>query len=328
LSATATQSSDVTPSRVLITGAAGFAGFHLSHAFAGAWPDAQLLRVGRETEAVDRVVDVTDGEQVDAALKEFQPDVIVNLAAVSHQSGAERDPDLAWAVNLHGARRLGEAALRHAPECFFVHASSAEVYGRAFEQRERVDENAPLAPTNLYALTKAAGDLAIGELGLRGLHTLRLRLFNYTGPRQTTTFVIPAFARQIARIEAGLQEPVIRVGALDHWRDFMDVEDVCRAHIAAIQGRAKLAQDAVLNVCSGEGHKIGDILGQLLELSSKPIQIESHPGPPRGHDLSRSVGDPTRIRETLGWSGNTPWRETLTRVLDYWRDQATLEKAQ
>lgn len=305
----------------MVTGAAGFVGQHLAKAFAHSWPDAALLRIGRSGEAVDTAADVTDAQAISSVVRDFRPDVIVHLAAVSHQSAAEGNPDLAWRVNLHGARRVGEAVLAHAPEALMIYASSAEVYGRSFQHRDRVDEDQLLQPANLYALTKAAGDLAIGELASRGLHTLRLRLFNCTGAGQTETFVVPAFARQIALIEAGRQAPLIKVGALDRWRDFLDVEDVCRAYVAAIEARARLDGDLVLNVCSGTPRQIGAILAELVALSTARIEVESDIGPRRGFDLPRTVGDPQRIQSALRWRPQTPWRETLTRVLGYWRNR-------
>ena len=151
-------------------------------------------------------------------------------------SASFADPMASWRANLFGTLALGEAVLREAPGCRFVLASSAEVYGLSFRAPMPLDEQAPMRPANPYAASKAACDLAIGEMALRGLDAVRLRAFNHTGPGQSEGFVVAAFARQIARVEQGLQAPELRVGALDRWRDFLDVRDVCAAYAAALRG--------------------------------------------------------------------------------------------
>src|SRR3954466_7667427 len=117
---------------------------------------------------------------------------------------------------------------------------------------------------------RPAGGLAIGEMALRGLDAVRLRAFNHTGPGQSEDFVVASFARQIARVEQGLQAPELRVGALDRWRDFLDVRDVCIAYAAALRGPAGDAAACepglVLNLASGASRRIGDILDGLLSL--------------------------------------------------------------
>ena len=104
-----------------------------------------------------------------------------------------------------------------------------------------LDESAAAAPMNTYAATKAAADLALGAMVNEGLRVIRLRPFNHTGPGQSPDFVVPAFARQIARIETGLQPPVMRTGALAPRRDFLDVRDVYAAYIACLQRADTLA---------------------------------------------------------------------------------------
>lgn len=106
---------------------------------------------------------------------------------------------------------------------------SAEVYGGCFAEGA-VNEDAPLAPLNTYANTKAAADLLIGELSRTGFCVVRTRPFNLIGPGQSERFMFSAFAAQIARIEKGLQEPVLSVGNLESERDFLDVSDIAAAY--------------------------------------------------------------------------------------------------
>jgi GDP-4-dehydro-6-deoxy-D-mannose reductase len=190
--------------------------------------------------------------------------VCVHLAGIAAVGVAVKDPARTWAVNLHGTLNLAEAILAHVPDCRLIFVSSAEVYGGSFKAGAALDESAALAPMNLYAATKAAAELALGAMAGNGLRLLRLRPFNHTGPGQAEAFVVPAFAGQIARIEAGLAPPVIKVGALRPARDFMDVRDVCAAYAACVREADALPENAVLNIASGRAVKIGDILRMLL----------------------------------------------------------------
>ena len=148
---------------------------------------------------------------------------------------------LARVTNLHGAlvtmpHKVATMALvaEASPAARFVHVSSAEIYGLSFQAGVPLTEEALPRPANPYAASKAAADIAIGEMALRGLKAVRMRPFNQTGPGQSDGFVVGAFAHQVARIAAGKQEPVIRTGALDRWRDFLDVRDVCEGYALAL----------------------------------------------------------------------------------------------
>jgi nucleoside-diphosphate-sugar epimerase len=242
-----------------------------------------------------------------------RPDVVVHLAAQSSVAASFADPLGSWRANLLGSLALAEAVLREAPECRFIFASSAEVYGLAFQAGKALDETAPLMPANPYAASKAAIDLAIGEMALRGLRALRLRLFNHTGPGQSEAFVVAGFARQIARIEAGQQAPLLRVGALDRWRDFLDVRDVCAAYVAAL--RTDLSNGAVLNIASGTPRRIGDVLEGLLKRTPLRPRVEVETTRLRPTDVERVVGDAARAQELLGWRPSIDWDETLDAVM-------------
>ena len=304
------------PRRILVTGAHGFVGRHLRAALATAYPNTALL--------TDHI-NLRDGEAVAAAIRAGRPDVCVHLAAVTTLGAAQQDEDRAWDVNLHGTLRLARALLQYAPACQMLFVSSADAYGGGGPSGMPINEDASLAPKNLYAATKAAADLAVGAIAEQGLRVVRLRPFNHTGPGQSADLVIPAFARQIARIAAGLQRPMLEVGNLDTWRDFLDVQDVCAAYVGCIDRREALVAGTILNIGSGELRRIGDVLTEMLTLAGVAAEPRPHPSRTRSGDVARACANAARARALLGWIPTVPWSQTLSDVLADWRIRVAAE---
>ena len=296
------------PARILLTGAEGFVGQHLIRALRARYPAATLCMPG---------FDVTDAAACDAAVLACRPDAIVHLAAIAAPMDARRDPARAWQVNLHGTLAVARAVLSHAPAAVLLFAGTADAYGASFRAGTPLDETAPLAPQNTYGATKAAADLALCAMAADGLRVVRARPFNHTGPGQTDAFVVPAFARQVARIEAGHQPPVLEVGALDPERDFLDVRDVCAAYAACLD--ASLPAATILNIASGTARRVGDVLQALLDLAGVRAEVRTDAGRLRAGDISRAVGDAGAARRLLGWQPAVPWEQTLRDVLQDWR---------
>lgn len=277
-----------------------------------AFPDAEILATGL---AAAQKLDVTDAVAVERLFSSFQPDACVHLAGIAAIGMAKAEPRQAWAVNFHGSLNVGQAILAVAPQCRMIFISSAEVYGASFKSGAVLDETALLAPLNLYAATKAAAELALGAMTSDGLRLLRLRPFNHTGPGQSEAFVVPAFAGQIARIEAGLAQPEIAVGALEPERDFLDVRDVCAAYVAGLAAFDRLANNSVLNLASGKPARIGDILDRLLAQTGAKIRVTTDPKRLRAVEITRAVGDASAARRLLGWQPTYGLDQTLTDVL-------------
>lgn len=296
------------PQRILVTGAAGFVGGHLLPTLRTAHPTATIL-----TDPFD----VTDEAAVQAAIRDARPDAVIHLAAISATTTARAEPDLAWQVNLYGTLALARAVLAHAPEAVFLFAGSGDAYGATFRSGAAVTETMPLAPMNIYGATKAAADLALGAMAAEGLRAVRARPFNHTGPGQTDTFAIPAFARQVMRIKAGQQPPVMQVGALGSERDFLDVRDICTAYAACLG--ADLPPGQILNLASGHPRRIGDVLQALLDMAGVTAEIRTDTTRLRPTDIPRATGDASEARRLLGWEPRIPWTQTLADVLEDWR---------
>jgi GDP-4-dehydro-6-deoxy-D-mannose reductase len=301
------------PRRILITGSSGFVGRHLLPLLDASFPGVEIFT---------NRIDVTKRDVVIQAVRDARPDACIHVAAISSVMAAKRDPEATWRVNLHGTLNIARAVLEHAPGCHLLFASSAEIYGESFREGQPLNESALLAPMNCYAATKAAADLALGSLASEGLRVVRLRLFNHTGPGQSEAFVVPAFARQIARIEAGYQPSRIHVGALDSRRDFLDVRDVCRAYVACLRLAPGLPPGAIVNIASGIPRKIGDILGELMDIARVHPEIVIDGARLRSSEIVSASGDAVRAWQLLGWTPKIPWTQTLADVLADWRKLA------
>lgn len=310
------------PRKVLITGAAGFVGPYLADALRRL-PGREAVIVATDVRAGEhrrigtvRALDVADAAAVARLIREERPTHVVQLAGLSAPPVANANEARAWQVHLFGTLNLAHAILEHAPQCVLLSVGSGQVYGATARSGRPLTERALLAPGNVYEVTKAAGDLAVGALAVQGLCCVRLRPFNHFGPGQTGDFVIPSFAMQIARIEAGLQLPVLRVGNLEAERDFLDVRDVVAAYALAVAKSAEIAPGTILNIASGVPRRIKSIVDQLLALSRVTITIEIDSARMRPIETPRFVGDATLARTLLGWSPEIAFETTLAAVLE------------
>lgn len=312
--------------RILITGANGFVAPYVSNALKPhlkASDDVILTGRASDTTPDDLVsLDVTDAAAIDSAMSSIVPTHVIHLAAISSVGGAGSDPDLAWRVNVGGTLAIARAILRSAPGCTLIFASSGQVYGETAHLDRALSERDVLAPVGEYAATKAAADLALGSMVGRGLRCVRLRPFNHTGAGQTEDFVLPAFAGQIARIEAGSSPPVMKVGNLDAERDFLDVRDVADVYARVVLQAQDMRPGAILNIASGVPSSIGGLLDRLLAMSSATIRIEQDPDRMRPSDTPRYVGDATLARELLDWKPRRSMDDMLSDVLNAARARA------
>jgi GDP-4-dehydro-6-deoxy-D-mannose reductase len=184
---------------------------------------------------------------------------------------------------------------------------------------EAIGENAPIEPHSPYGLSKLAQEMLSRHAVPAGMPAPSIaRSFNHLGPGQDPSFVGSSFARQIARIEAGLAPPVLRVGNLEAERDFTDVRDTVRAYRAIVE---RGVPGAIYNVCSARPLAIGALLARLLAGTSVSIRIEADPARQRPHDQPRLVGDNTRLRTELHWAPRISLEQTLADLLMYWRQR-------
>ena len=308
--------------RALITGVGGFVGRHLARHLAD--QGDQVLGVARAADAADLPAhvqvfraDLLDRGAVERALAEARPDAVYHLAAQSSTVDSLRDPWPTIANNMQAQVALFEAMLATGlrPRCLVV--GTSEEYGRVDPRYLPTNEDAPLQPITPYAVSKVGQDMLGHQyFAQHGLPVVRVRAFTHTGPGQDDRFVVPAFARQVAEIEAGQREPVLRVGTLDTQRDFTDVRDMVRAYRLALESGVP---GEVYNIGSGVSVRIGDIHDRLLALGGVSGAVEPDPARQRPADVPVQRADATKFRSLTGWSPRIPFDVTLQDSLDAWR---------
>ena len=319
--------------RALITGAAGFAGSHLVdyliantdwevHAFV--WEKEVLTHLTPGPRVRIIKGDITREASIQEAVTQAQPDYVFHLAAIASVAQAYRNPAPAMMTNILGQINLLEGLIELDPMPRTLVVGSADEYGMVTPEDLPITEKTLLRPTNPYAVSKVTQDMLGYQYFVSyKLPVVRVRPFNHIGPRQQDTFVVPAFARQIAAAEAGLQEPVLRVGNLEARRDFCDVRDIVRGyHLAITLGEP----GEVYNMASERSCSIQSILDQLLSLSRLPLQVEVDPARLRPSDVPEFLGDCAKLRERTGWRVQIPLRTSLQDTLDYWRQRTRTEK--
>ncbi len=317
------------PLRALITGAGGFVGVHLCD-YLLAHTDWQLTGTvyprpveNQPTESRLRLrfADLRDPDGVYALVEDSEPDFIFHLAAQSFVPTSFADPWDTLENNIRAQLNLLEAIRRSERETKVLVVGSNEEYGAPRPEELPQTEESPLRPNNPYAVSKVAQDFMGLQYHLAyGLLVVRVRPFNHTGPGQSPRFVAPAFASQIARIEVGQQEPVVKVGNLEAARDFTDVRDIVRAyHLAVTQGEA----GEVYNLASGEARSIQGLLDRLLSYSKKDIRVEIDPERYRPVDVPEVCGSAEKFHRCTGWEPRIQFEQTLRDTLDYWRERVS-----
>lgn len=313
--------------RVLITGITGFVGSHLTE-FLLEQEGVEVfgtLRWRSKTDNIehlrDRIklyeCDLRDASSIRQVIAAVKPERIFHLAAQSFVPMSWIAPSETMTTNTVGQINLFEAVRECELDPQIQIAGSSEEYGLVHPGELPLVETSPLRPLSPYAVSKVAQDL-LGYQYARSyrMHIVRTRAFNHSGPRRGEVFATSNFSKQIALIEAGLQEPVIRVGNLDSRRDFTDVRDIIQGYWLSLE---KGAVGEVYNLCSGEDVAIRDVLDILLGFTRHKITIQPDPRRMRISDVLILRGDCSKFRKKTGWAPRIPLSKTLEDLLNDWR---------
>jgi GDP-4-dehydro-6-deoxy-D-mannose reductase len=297
---------------ILVTGARGFAGSYLADTLDHA--GAQVIRWDRAE------VDLLDAAAVRRALAETKPAAICHCAGAPNVATSWADTAAVLDTNVIATAHVLDAVRELLPTCRMLNIGSSTVYRIATEPLSEIHA---LGPSSPYAVSKLAQEMLVARAHTNdGLDAVQTRSFNHTGPRQRPEFAAPAFARQLARIEAGLEPPVMRVGNLQARRDITDVRDVARAYQAILE---RGVSGTIYNVCSGRAHSMQDIVDGLCARSRVTVEVETDAALLRPNDTPLVEGSAAKLTVDTGWVPHISFDQMLDDLLGYWRNTVRTE---
>lgn len=307
--------------KALIIGGAGFVGGYLTDELLSAGHEVHATCLENEDiteKCAVHHLDIMDKEAIGRLICEISPDVVYHLAAQSSVALSWKIPQKTAEINIVGAINVLEAVREFAEKARLIMIGSGEEYGYIAPNACPIKESEPLAPANIYAVTKAAQEMT-AKVYVRAYHMdiVMVRAFNHSGPRQSIAFVISDFCRQIAAVECGLVPPEMLVGNLSAKRDFTDVRDIVRAYRLLAE---KGLSGKVYNVGRGNAVSIQHILDTALAMSHSKIEVKNDPKRMRASDIPIIEPDVSEIFRDTGWKAEISVERTIEDTLNYWRE--------
>ncbi len=281
----------------LITGAGGFCGRHLTIYLEDLGVQVYTLsNRGNTTTHHYQINEITDIASIASVLKIIKPDYVFHLAGISISD----DPILFYKVNTQYAvallRALEVAGLGDCP--VLLVGTSAE-YGMVSQEQLPIREELSPHPDNHYGISKLAQTFAGLAASRNGRPIVIVRPFNIIGPGMPGYLVVQSFTRQIMNILNDRTPPIIKVGNLKSMRDFIDIRDVVKIYWQLI--KTPSAYGEIINVCSGKGIAIGDILSRLIEICGCSIEVETDPSRFKLNDIPVHYGSIEKLQKILGF---------------------------
>lgn len=313
--------------KVLITGICGFVGSHMADYLLDKTEIVGLKRWRSPMENVTQLIgkvkfydgDLKDLSSMITLMKTEKPDIVYHFASQSYVPVSFTMPYETMCDNILGTLNLLEAVRITQINPIIIIASSSEVYGQVTKEDVPIKETCSLRPQSPYAVSKVGEDLLSYQyFKSYGMRIIRTRLFTHTGKRRGDLFCESNFAKQIALIEKGKQDAIIKVGNLDSIRTWLDVKDAVRAYW--------LVKDCptgeVYNIGGDRTMAVGDMLNYLLALSTvKNIKVEVDPARLRLSDVTLQIPDVSKFKKATGWKPEISFETTMFDLLSFWRER-------
>jgi GDP-4-dehydro-6-deoxy-D-mannose reductase len=321
--------------KVLITGIGGSGGSYLAEYIVEHHPGVEVHGFARwhsttqsNLSAIAAKVKVHEVDLMDMAsllptLQRVRPSAIFHLAAHANVRASFDTPNAVLSNNILGTSNLFEAVRIAGLEPLIQLCSTSEVYGQVDPKEVPIRESAPMRPASPYAVSKAAQDmLGYTYFTAYRMPIIRTRMFAYLNPRRADLFAT-SFARQVARIEQGLQGELTH-GNLDSVRTLIDVRDAMGAYWEALRF---CAPGEVYNIGGTTTMKVGEFLERLIAMAKVKIPTGVDPKLLRPADVTLQIPDVTKFSAATGWKPRYSFDESMAHLLAYWREQARQEAA-
>jgi GDPmannose 4,6-dehydratase/GDP-4-dehydro-6-deoxy-D-mannose reductase len=319
----------------LITGIAGSGGSYLAEHIVNHCPgvavhgisrwhstssNANLAAIADKVKAHE--CDLNDFSAVFSVLRDVKPDAIFHIASHANVRASFINPLAVLQNNIMGTANLFEAVRLAGLDVWIQLCSTSEVYGQVFPNEVPIKEEQPIRASSPYAVSKVAQDL-LGLTYFRSyrMKVIRTRMFAYVNPRRADLFAT-SFARQIARIEAGLQQELTH-GNLDSIRTMIDVRDAMEAYWLAVQ---KCEPGEAYNIGGTTTISVGDFLDLLIKNARVPIKTRQDPALLRPSDVTLQIPDVTKFTKAAGWKPRYSFEDSVRYLLDYWRGRIRNEE--
>ncbi len=324
--------------KVLITGITGMVGSHLADFLYEntSWDVYGMIRWRSPLDNIAHLIskinaknrinlvygDLCDTISINNVVKDVLPDYVFHLAAQSYPRTSFDAPLDTLDTNIQGTVRLLDALKTNCHDSLIHVCSSSEVYGRVPPEKVPIDEDCTFHPASPYAISKVGTDLA-GRYYAEayGMNVQVTRMFTHTGPRRGDVFAESSFAKQIALIEAGFIDPIIKVGNLDSLRTVADVRDAVRAYYLLLTHNPRAGES--YNIGGVNTMKVREILEKLISFStlSNKIKVEVDPDRLRPIDADLQIPNMTKFQRHTGWKPLISADNTLKDLLNYWRER-------
>jgi GDPmannose 4,6-dehydratase len=270
--------------------------------------------------------DLNDYPSLQESISKSQPDYVFHLAAQSYPKTSFSAPLETLQTNIMGTANLLEAIRKSEYNPVIHVCASSEVFGRVPKEFLPIHEEVTFHPASPYAISKVGTDLVGRFYGeAYNMKVMTTRMFTHTGPRRGDVFAESTFAKQIAMIEAGLIEPVIKVGNLDSMRTWADVRDAVRAYYLLVTKSPKAGE--YYNIGGTFSCTIKQMLDYLLSKSTRQdIKIETDPDRLRPIDADLQIPDTSKFTSHTGWKPEISFEKTMDDLLNYWRDMVNTKR--
>ncbi len=269
--------------------------------------------------------DLNDKKSINDLIKTTKPDYIFHLAAQSFPTFSFQAPNTTYETNILGTSNLCEAILTYSNQSIIHICSSSEVYGRVKKEKLPIDENCSFHPASPYAISKVGTDLIAQHYAEAYKLNIQItRMFTHTGPRRGDVFAESSFAKQIAMIEMGYLEPIVKVGNLKSMRTIADVRDAVEAYYLLLTKNP--IPGAIYNIGGNFSCEIKDILNFLISKSkNKNIKFEIDSQRIRPIDADNQIPNCDKFIKHTGWKPKINFEKTLTDLLFFWRNELKLK---